>query len=144
MISKPLLPSLLLAAFSLSACREKQTLFDTLDTNHDQKLSRSELENAVADGLFKSYDANHDGLITTAEWRKRDPDGDGSFLKQRDGNRDGTITRAEALASIHRRGFCQDIIQQSDRNHDGTLELAEAKVWISDHPEILERLRIGD
>jgi hypothetical protein len=91
-------------------------------------------------------------MPTDSQWRQaiaemRATSGDAFNMESLNAIRstcDAIITRAEALASIHRRGFCQDIIQQSDRNHDGTLELAEAKVWISDHPEILERLRIGD
>jgi len=144
MIHRLLPLGLLLPGFFLSACREKDSLFTTLDTNGDHKLSLTELENGVADGLFKTYDADHDGVISTAEWRKQDPGGDGTFMRQRDGNGDGRITRAEALASIHRRGFCKEVLQQSDSNNNGVTDPAEAKIWVSDHPEIIERLRLGD
>jgi outer membrane biogenesis lipoprotein LolB len=133
-----------LAASFLSGCREKDTLFTTLDLNQDRKLSLSELEAGVADGFFKTYDADKDGVVTTAEWRKLDPAGDPIFMKQRDGNGDGKITRKEALAAIHRRGFCREVLQDSDYNNNGVIDPAEAKVWASDHPEIIERLKIGD
>ena len=137
-------PALLLSGLLLTSCREEKSLFATLDTNSDRKISLTELEQAVADGLFKTYDADADSRITTAEWRRLDPDGDPVFMKQRDGNKDGHITRPEALASIHRRGFCREILLQADRNNNHMIDPAEASVWVSDHPEIIERLKIGD
>lgn len=139
------LPRAFLAAtLFLTACREETSLFATLDTNTDNKISLTELEQLVADGLFKTYDADHDGAVTVAEWRKLDPAGDPVFMKQRDGNQDGRITPAEALASIHRRGFCREILLQTDRNNNQVIDPAEAAIWVSDHPEIIERLKIGD
>ena len=135
--------ALILSAFLLGSCREKENLFATLDTNRDRKISQSELEAAVTDGLFKTYDADHDAMITTAEWRRLDPDGDPVFMKQRDSNGDGRITRPEALACIHRRGFCREILLQTDRNNNNMIDPAEARIWVSDHPEIIERLNIG-
>lgn len=136
--------SLILLASFLSGCREKDTLFISLDVNKDRRLSLSELENGVADGFFKTYDANQDGMVSTAEWRKLDPAGDPVFMKQRDPNRDGKITRKEALAAIHRRGFCREVLQDADRNNNGFVDPPEARLWASDHPEIIERLKIGD
>ena len=144
MFSRALPLSFILPGLFIVSCREKDTLFATLDTNEDRKISQSELEQAVSDGLFKTYDADHDGKITTAEWRKLDPAGDTVFMKQRDADRDGSITRPEALASIHRRGFCREILLQTDRNNNGMIDPAEARIWAADHPEIIERLKIGD
>ncbi len=86
-------------------CREKESLFTTLDLNGNRKLSLTEMEEGVTTGFFKTYDADKDGVISMAEWRKLDPAGDVSFFRQRDSNRDGRITRAESMASLRRRGF---------------------------------------
>ena len=139
-----LIPALLLSGFLLPSCREKGDFFAALDVNGDQRISRAELEEAVAAGLFKTYDADHDNKITMQEWRKLDPAGEPIFVKQRDGNGDGVITRPEALASIHRRGFCQEILLQTDRNQNNVIDPKEARLWASDHPEIIERLQLGD
>ncbi len=138
-------PALLLVLLSsLTACREKDSLFTTLDLNRNHRISLTELEQGVTDGLFKTYDADRDDIITTSEWRKLDPAGDGSFMRQRDGNRDGRITRPEAMASMRRRGFCRELLQETDTNNNGAIDPKEAHIWASDHPEIIERLRLGD
>jgi hypothetical protein len=119
-------------------------VFNGLDANHDHRLSLIELEQGVTAGLFKTYDADQDRIITTIEWRKLDPDGDPIFMHQRDDNRDGRITPEEALSSVHRRGFCRDLLNKTDTNQDGVVDSAEAGRWASDHPEIIDRLHIGD
>lgn len=128
----------------LAGCREKDPLFTTLDLNGNGRLSLTELEEGVTTGLFKTYDTDHDGIISTAEWRKLDPAGDGSFLRQRDGNHDGRITRPEALASLRRRGFCREVLDEADTNNNGVIDPKEARIWVSDHPEIIDRLKLGD
>jgi EF hand len=135
---------LLLPVLVLTACRDEPDLFRTLDVDQDQGIALAELEQGIAGGLFKTYDADRDGVITTAEWRRLDPEGDPVFMRQRDGNRDGRITRDEALKSIRRRPFSRQVFQQADRNRNGSIEPAEAEVWFADHPEIIERLKIGD
>lgn len=135
---------LLLTAFLLTSCREEADLFHSLDANHDHRIVLAELEQGIAGGLFKTYDANRDGVISTAEWRRRDPEGEPVFMQQRDGNGDGRITREEALASIRRRPFTRQLLQQADHNRSGAIEQAEAEIWFADHPEVIERVKIGD
>ena len=135
---------ILLPALILTTCRDEADLFRSLDLNHDRKIALTELEQGIAGGLFKTYDANKDGIITTAEWRRLDPAGEPAFMQQKDGNHDGRITMEEALASIRRRPFSREVFQQADHNRNGSIELAEAKVWFADHPEVIERLNIGE
>jgi hypothetical protein len=135
---------ILTACSSLTGCRDEPSVFNGLDANQDHRLSLTELEQGVTAGLFKTYDADQDRIITTIEWRKLDPDGDPIFMHQRDDNRDGRITPEEALSSVHRRGFCRDLLNKTDTNQDGVVDSAEAGRWASDHPEIIDRLHIGD
>jgi hypothetical protein len=128
----------------LPACVREEKAFTELDLNHDHRLSLSELQDAVATGVFNTYDANRDGVITKAEWRKKDPAGDGSFMRQRDLNRDGRLTRDEVSLYARRQGFCHDVLSQADRNGNGTIDAREAKIWIDDHPEVLERMKLGN
>ncbi len=126
------------------ACHREDKAFTELDLNQNHRLSLSELQAAAVAGVFNTYDADHDNLITRAEWRKKDPGGDGLFMRQRDLNRDGRITREEALTFTKRQGFCHDVLGQADRNGNGTIERREAAVWIADHPEVLKRMKLGD
>ena len=128
----------------LPACVREEKAFTELDLNHDHRLSLSELQEAVATGVFNTYDADHDGVITKAEWRKKDPAGDGSFMRQRDLNHDGQLTREEVRLYARRQGFCHDVLGQADRNGNGTIDVREAKIWIADHPEVLERMKLGN
>ena len=83
---------ILLPALILTACRDEADLFHSLDLNDDRKIALIELEQGIAGGLFKTYDANKDSVITTAEWRRLDPEGEPAFMRQKDGNHDGRIT----------------------------------------------------
>ena len=131
--------SAILLPLLLPSCRKREDqIFVELDTNHNHKLSLSELEEAVVTGLFHTYDTDNDNIITRAEWKKQDPGGDGKFMRQRDLNRDGHITREEALTFTKRQGFCQDVMGQADRNGNGTIDAREAGVWAADHPEVRE------
>lgn len=142
--SRLLLSAAAILAGLTPACHREEAAFTELDLNHNHKLSLSELQAAVVTGLFNTYDADKDGVITKEEWRKKDPGGDGNFMRQRDLNRDGRITREEALVFTKRQGFCLDVLGQADRNGNGTIERKEAAVWISDHPEVLERMKLGN
>lgn len=126
------------------ACHRDDKTFSELDLDGNHKISLSEIQAAAVGGVFNNYDADGDGVITKAEWRKKDPGGDGTFFRQRDLNRDGKITREEALVFVRRQGFCHDVLGQADRNNNGTIDRREAAVWISDHPEILQRMKLGN
>lgn len=128
----------------LTGCHKDDATFKELDLNGNHKISLSEIQEAAVTGVFNTYDADRDGVITKAEWRKKDPAGDGSFMRQRDLNRDGKITREEALTFVKRQGFCHDVLGQADRNNNGTIDRKEAAVWIADHPEVLERMKLGN
>lgn len=132
------------ASLFFPACRKESQVFTNLDLDGNHRLTLSEIESAVVTGLFNTYDGNHDDVITLAEWRQQDPAGDGNFMRQRDLNRDGRITREEAKIHAHRQGFCYDVLHQADRNGNGTIDRREAGVWVSDHPEVLERMNLGN
>ncbi len=65
---------ILTACSSLTGCRDEPSVFNRLDANQDHRLSLTELEQGVTAGLFKTYDADQDRIITTIEWRKLDPE----------------------------------------------------------------------
>lgn len=124
------------------SCRTPDRLFAKLDLNQNARLSLPELERAVTDGFFRTYDSNGDGSVSLEEWRKKDPAGNRSFFRSRDTNRDGNVSRPEALATIRRLGQSYDFFSEMDRDGDGQLSEKETLVWISDHPEVLARLNI--
>ena len=60
--------------------KELQHLFQTIDYNHDGKISREELRSALRtagltvpnsslDNFFSEVDTNNDGVISFEEWR---------------------------------------------------------------------------
>lgn len=137
------LAALSAAAFLTTACHTPKKIFPKIDRNGNHRLSLTEIDRAVADGFFHIYDANQDGVVTKAEWRRKDPAGEPSFFKSRDGNGDGSITKPELMDYIRERGFSKELFNDVDRNGDGKVSEKEAAAWMADHPELLERLKIG-
>jgi|GEM_PF-1139995 hypothetical protein len=51
---------------------EVELVFDAIDSNHDQRISRSEARRAaVTRGRFDGMDADEDGFVSRAEYRAR-------------------------------------------------------------------------
>lgn len=75
-------------------------LFDRVDSNHDGRITRDELEAAYAGRARKSLqaferaDVNHDGVLTEAELVKR-ASSSYSGIATIDANHDGKVTRDE-------------------------------------------------
>ncbi|MDB6069776.1 MAG: EF-hand domain pair [Verrucomicrobiales bacterium] len=137
------LTALAVVCFSANACHNPKKLFPKIDRNGNHRLSLTEIDRAVADGFFHIYDANHDEIVTRQEWRRKDPAGEPSFYKSRDGNGDGKITKPELMDCIRDRGFSKELFNDVDRNGDGKVSEKEAAAWMADHPELLGRLKIG-
>lgn len=131
------------AAVLASSCHTPKKIFPKIDRNGNHRLSLTEIERAVADGFFTIYDADGNDVVTRAEWRRKDPAGEVSFFKSRDGNRDGSITKPEVMDFVRGRGFSKELFDAVDRNGDGKVSEQEAAAWMADHPELLERLKIG-
>jgi Ca2+-binding EF-hand superfamily protein len=126
-----------------------QAVFDRMDANHDGKLTAQEMlaargagdededgkgaaagtrtagakaiDPADAQAIFESLDANHDGVVSTAEMEAahtRRPTAPtttpaAGLRGAMDANHDGVVTSAEHAATARLR------FERLDRNHDG-------------------------
>lgn len=131
-----------------------QGVFDRMDANHDGKLTAQEMlaardagdededdkvaaagskavgakaiDPADAQAIFESLDANHDGVVSTAEMEAahtRRPTAStpaaGKLRGAMDANHDGVVTSAEHAATARLR------FERLDRNHDGFITTDE-------------------
>lgn len=98
--------------------------FETLDTNKDGLVSKSEYESS---GQFAQMDANSDNRISAAELETiLGPQQDGApsaadRIRVADSNYDGELTDEEFRRNAEAR------FTQLDSNSDGSLDLAEMK-----------------
>lgn len=110
--------------------------FAAMDTNHDGKLTRAEIEAwqqrqaeqqimARNRALFQALDTNHDGMLSPEEFSKfhenPPPPNATPMLQHFDTNRDGVISiiefRAGTLANF----------DKLDTNHDGVVDANEMR-----------------
>lgn len=115
-----------------AALADQESMFETMDTNGDGKISPD--EHSVATGqMFDTMDANGDGKVTAAEMTaahqkitgKKAQKGDMTAvdkIKTMDTNGDGRLTVEEYAAGS------QWMFQQMDTDQDGYLTKAEMKV----------------
>jgi phosphoglucomutase len=102
--------------------------FDLADANHDGKLSRDEGSDFLVNEIFTSRDANHDGRMTQQEWAAGDPKRSADF-KKRDRDGDGIVTKEEAIKYGRAHGIANKILREADKNHDGALDKAEVQAY---------------
>jgi Ca2+-binding EF-hand superfamily protein len=118
-------------ALPRTAFAEQEPSFESMDTNHDGKLSREE-DAAVAARMFATMDSNGDHKVTAAEMAAAYQKTTGEkmakgaataaeIIKTIDGNHDGVLS-AEEHAAVARSMFTV-----MDANHDGYLSKAEAQ-----------------
>lgn len=98
--------------------------FETLDTNGDGALSKTELEAAGA-ARFAAADANGDGALSKEELQARASSGAAKrverMMTRLDTDGDGKLTQAE-LEARPRRG---DVFARLDADNDGAISKAE-------------------
>lgn len=92
-------------------------VFDALDADGDQKITREEFRRA-AEQAFRQADKNSDGVIDTQEFAAIDPANPQRF-KDLDVNGDGRLDKEEYKARMDKR------FQQYDVNSDGVLDVSE-------------------
>lgn len=120
----------LLAACLLASCTAPQPdSFARADANKDDKLSRKEASDAIVEAIFKSYDANKDGVLTFAEWKQSDDTADAGLFAQRDTNKDGKLTLEESKASADRQNVFGKVFKEADTNGDGLMSRDEAEAY---------------
>lgn len=107
--------------------------FDTLDRDHDGRISSAEHAQA-AQALFEMIDMEHDGNLSMDELKAAAPalaDIDGltpdKLMAIADADHDGKLTLAEWMA------FANARFGLLDRNDDGFIDRAE---WDAPHPPI--------
>lgn len=132
---------------STSEWTQDPRLFDRLDLNNDNRLSRSELLNLARqrqlswDQRFTEMDVNRDGRLSLREWQR-----DRDAFERLDRNNDGYVTRAELVNRDFDRDDdnsrtepyprTEDRFQHFDRNRDRILSLSE---WTGSR-EMFDRL----
>ena len=134
---------------STSEWTQDPRLFDRLDLNHDNRLSRSELLNLARqsqlswDQRFTEMDVNRDGRLSLREWQR-----DRDAFERLDRNNDGYVTRTELANRDFDRNDdgnssrtepyprTEDRFQHFDRNRDRLLSLSE---WTGSR-EMFDRL----
>jgi Ca2+-binding EF-hand superfamily protein len=112
---------------STSEWTRDQRLFDRLDLNNDNRLSRSELLSLARqrqvswDQRFTEMDVNRDGRLSQREWQR-----DRDAFERLDRNDDGYVTRAELVN------------RDLDRNDNGNGR------WTESYPRSEERFQHFD
>jgi Ca2+-binding EF-hand superfamily protein len=121
--------------------------FNSIDTNHDGKISREELIAAQQRDLaaanarirqqleakFRQLDTNHDGSLSLQEFMALAPaikttETPDEMLKRLDKNHDGTVSLEEFRAADLAK------FDAADTNHDGVVTPAEAQAYARAHP----------
>ena len=95
------------------------------DKNQDQGVSFAEFDPYMKNAIFTEFDANRDGVVTLAEWRRLEPNGSESKFRKADRSGNGSVTRAEADAHLEREGSMKELFAKIDTDGNGSLSEAE-------------------
>ena len=95
------------------------------DKNLDGGVSFPEFDAYMKESIFTEFDANGDGVVTMAEWRKMDPKGPASKFTKADSNGDGRVTRAESDAQMDRDDSMKKLFKKVDTDDSGRLSKEE-------------------
>lgn len=104
--------------------RDPMAAFDNADANHDGVVSRAEFR-AARVARFDRMDRNHDGVISRDDFGRllkfRPQVGQmlDQMLAEADANHDGRVTRAELA------GAPTPLFDRADANHDGVVDANE-------------------
>lgn len=129
---KFVLPCLAVVVFSIAGCQTAQpNRFAKADSNHDKKLTRSEMNTYLVTEVFESRDTNKDGKLTKAEWLVGSDASQVAQFNKRDANKDGVVTLDEALAYGMKAGAAKDLEKAADTNKDGAVSEAEIASYYS-------------
>jgi len=118
-------------ALPRTAFAEQEPSFESMDTNHDGRLSREE-DAAVAARMFATMDTNGDHKVTAAEMAAAYQKTTGEkmakgsataaeIIKTIDSNHDGVLSADEHAA------VARSMFTAMDANHDGYLSKAESQ-----------------
>jgi Ca2+-binding EF-hand superfamily protein len=98
----------------------RQKLFEAMDTNKDNILSKNEMI-VYEKTIFTKYDINKDGVITPKEIKKEGK----VYFDRLDTNKDGKVTPEELNAKL------TEVVMIMDKNADGNITLEEYYIyWI--------------
>lgn len=121
---KVMLAGLLPGMLALAAC-SSSGLNPAADTNHDDEVSFTEFNRYMKETIFTEFDADRDGMVTMAEWRRLEPDAPASKFRKADRSGNGSVTRAEADAHLEREGSMKELFAKIDTDGNGSLSEAE-------------------
>ena len=122
------LASLVLCSCATLAPKPRDRFADA-DTDHDGTLTSKEVAHYLSAQMFDSLDANHDGKLTMAEWNPTNNATDTHRFKAADTNHDGFVTLDEATAYAEKSGTVKKIMREADTNKDGVVSREEAKAY---------------
>jgi Ca2+-binding EF-hand superfamily protein len=118
------------AAAATPACAQRfgggggLAAFDTADANHDGLITRAEFMSART-ARFDTMDRNHDGVISKvdfkhlAKFRPQAVERIDAMIAQADANRDSRVTKAEMASAP------APIFDRGDTNGDGAIDKTE-------------------
>jgi hypothetical protein len=111
---------------ALNACQTTAPdRFDQADKNHDGALSRDEINTHLVTAIFDSRDTSHDQKMTKTEWVVGNDPGQEKLFRERDANRDGIVTLDEALDYGRKKGTASQFTREADKNKDGAVSRQE-------------------
>ena len=106
-----------------TGCNNK---FKKADTNKNGKLETTELDTALAKGLHKAGDKNHDGNVTFAEWKAVNESSNQAKFNKYDTDGTTGLSLTEATTALNNEGTFKKLSDKIDTNDDGVIDKAEA------------------
>ncbi|MDM8540018.1 EF-hand domain-containing protein [Desulfococcaceae bacterium HSG7] len=105
-----------------------QSLFKTIDTDQNKKLTMDEFSAHFFKVSFSYLDKNGDGKINKTEWLMMETQDDASAMFNKlDSDHDGFITIQEFSHPPDKREIVDNLFQTLDKNEDGVLEEDELR-----------------